>query len=260
MQIHDFGMAASPSGRRKARLVAVVCLGYGQRMTVRYAIYAAPGPESGLWRFGSAVIGYDAVLAIEAAHPDGPPFDEPDWPALTDGPRRYGFHGTLKAPFGLTSDRSETELLEAVALFAARRPALVVPRLTVGLLKSFVALVPATPCDPLDRLAADCVRTFEPFRAPLSEADRARRLAAPLSERQKAHLDAWGYPYVFEDFRYHMTLTDSLAPHRREPVRAALSARYEPVDAPFPIDALAVFRQERRDGRFAVLARFTLEG
>jgi hypothetical protein len=36
-------------------------------------------------------------------------------------------------------------------------------------------------------------------------------LAAPLSERQRALLIEWGYPYVFDEFRFHMTLSSSLA-------------------------------------------------
>src|SRR3546814_16854276 len=54
---------------------------------------------------------------------------------------------------------------------------------------------------------ADCVRAFDRFRAPPSETALARRRAAGLSARQEANLQAWGYPYVMEDFRLHFTLT-----------------------------------------------------
>lgn len=229
-------------------------------MTARYALYAAPAPDSALWRFGSSVIGYDAALALDAAFPEGGLFAADDWPALTADPRRYGFHGTLKAPFVLAEGRSEAELLDAAAAFAQRQRTFVVPRLEVSLLKAFVALVPDEPSAALDALAADCVRHFEPFRAPLSDSDRARRLVAPLTDRQRQHLDAWGYPYVFEDFRFHMTLTGALPEDRRETVRAALAALYAPLAVPFPVDALAVFRQERREDRFTVLARLPFAG
>lgn len=229
-------------------------------MTARYALYAAPAPDSALWRFGSSVIGYDAALALEAAFPEESLFAADDWAPLTADPRRYGFHGTLKAPFVLAEGRSEAELLDAAAAFAQRQRTFVVPRLEVSLLKAFVALVPAEPSAALDALAADCVRHFEPFRAPLSDSDRARRLAAPLTDRQRQHLDTWGYPYVFEDFRFHMTLTGALPEDRREPVRAALAALYAPLAAPFAVDALAVFRQERREDRFTVLARLPFAG
>jgi len=229
-------------------------------MAPRYALYAAPAPDSPLWHFGSSVIGYDAAMAAELAFPADAPCDSGDWSALTEEPRRYGFHGTLKAPFALAAGEDEAGLIEAVMLFAERRRAFSIPSLEVSLLKAFVALVPAEPSTELEGLAADCVRHFDAFRAPLSEADMARRLKAPLTERQKAHLDAFGYPYVFEDFRFHMTLTGALPEDRRETIRDALARLYAPVAAPLAVDALCLFKQADRAGRFTVLARFPFEG
>lgn len=229
-------------------------------MTARYALYAAPAPDDPLWQFGSSIIGYDAASTRDLPFPDIAPCNAPDWPDLTDDPRRYGFHGTLKAPFSLAEGVSEADLLETAMVFADRRPAVTLPRLEVVALKSFVALVPATPSDDLSALAADCVRRFDHLRAPMSVADRERRLKSPLTERQIGHLDAWGYPYVFEDFRYHMTLTGSLPEARREPVREALATAYRPIAAPFRLDALVVFRQAARDQRFTILGRFPCEG
>jgi putative phosphonate metabolism protein len=223
-------------------------------MTARYAIYFAPPPEAALWRFGSQVIGYDAETGAEIAGPDGLALP-PDWPALTEEPRRYGFHATLKAPFQLGGGCSEADLLEAARLLAARRAAFVVPRLEVALLGSFVALVPAAPSEALDELAADCVRSFDHLRAPMSPEDRQRRLKAGLSERQTAYLDAWGYPYVFEEFRFHMTLTGSLPPERRDATRALLAEAYEGLAPGLPVEGVALFRQDDRAGRFRILAR-----
>lgn len=229
-------------------------------MAPRYALYAAPAPDSPLWRFGSSIIGYDAAAAVDMAIPPASPCDSADWLALTEEPRRYGFHGTLKAPFALAEGENEAGLIEAVMLFAERRRAFTVPRLEVALLKAFVALVPAEPSERLLTLAADCVRHFDRFRAPLSEADMARRLKAPLTERQKAHLDAFGYPYILEDFRFHMTLTGALPQDRRDTIRDALARLYAPVAAPLSIDALCLFKQADRAGRFTILARFPFEG
>lgn len=228
-------------------------------MTARYALYAAPPPDHRLWSFGSAVIGYDAASACDVPFPSHAPCDSTDWTDLTGDPRRYGFHGTLKAPFALAAGAGEAELLEAAMLFAERRQSFVVPALAVALLGRFVALVPAEASTSLATLAGDCVRDFDAFRAPLSEADRARRLKAPLTDRQVDQLDAWGYPYVFEDFRFHMTMTGSLPEDRREAVRSALAAAYAAIAAPFAVDALCVFRQDEPAGRFTILARFPFE-
>jgi putative phosphonate metabolism protein len=229
-------------------------------MVARYALYAAPAPDKPLWRFGSSVIGYDAATAQTVAFPAAPPCDAEDWTALTEEPRRYGFHGTLKAPFALAEGADEAALIEEVMLFAERRRAFAVPRLDVSLLKAFVALVPAERSTELEALAADCVRHFDAFRAPLSEADMARRLKAPLTERQRHHLDAFGYPYIFEDFRFHLTLTGSLPPERGEAVRDALARLHAPIAAPLAVDGLCLFKQADRAGRFTVLARFPFEG
>ena len=222
----------------------------------RYAIYAAPSPETDLWRIASAIIGWDAVRGTAVDFPAVAPCDAADWAAATEEPRRYGFHGTLKAPFELCGHGSEAMLLAAAEAFARTRSGFVVEDLTVAAISSFVALVPGTPCPELMRLAADCVVGFEPFRAPMSAGDRARRLRHPLTARQIAAVDRWGYPYVFEDFRFHMTLTGPLLEARREVVRVALAALIELAARPFAVEGIAVFRQDDRAGPFRVIERF----
>jgi putative phosphonate metabolism protein len=221
----------------------------------RYALYYAPPAASPLFRFGAGILGTDAETGVDAPFLSGPPFDESDWPDLTAEPRRYGFHATLKAPFALADDAAEADLLLAARSFARARKAFVVPRLTVAALGDFVALVPADPAPALDELAADCVRAIDPLRAPLTDADRARRLSAPLTERQVGYLDRWGYPYVLEEFRFHMTLTGRLPAERRERVRTLLAERYATLPPGLPVDGVCVFRQADRNSRFAILER-----
>lgn len=227
-------------------------------MTARYALYAAPHPDDPLWAFGSAALGWDAASARDVAFPGCMPFDRADWAALTEEPRQYGFHGTLKAPFELAPGANEAGLMEAAMVFAERRSAIDI-LLKVARLTRFAALVPQTPNAALHALAADCVEAFEPFRAPLSDADMARRLKTPLSARQKAMLAAYGYPYVMEEFRYHMTLTGQLPGGEADAITAALSS-WAPEPIAFRLDALVVFKQPSRDQRFVVLARFPMEG
>ena len=227
-------------------------------MTARYAIYYAPPSSTDLWRFGSGILGYDAETGEDIPFPPGKPLDGPDWRCLTEEPRRYGFHGTLKAPFHLMAGVSEEALLAELRHVAGEQTSFDVPELAVALLGSFVALVPAGAQPRLDALAADCTRSLDRFREPLSAPDRARRLKVPLSERQVMQLDEWGYPYVFEDFRFHMTLTGSLPPERGEPVRAALAARYAELPPRLQVDAVTVFRQDDGEGRFRILERVAL--
>jgi Protein of unknown function (DUF1045) len=67
--------------------------------------------------------------------------------------------------------------------------------------------VPRRPTPALAALASHCTTSFDVFRAPMTKKERVRRMASHLSPSQMQNLDRWGYPFVFEDFRFHMTLT-----------------------------------------------------
>ncbi len=223
-------------------------------MSDRYALYALPRPGSPLWQWGSAILGYDAATGERLPHP-APFAGIPDWEELTAEPRTYGFHATLKPPFRLGAGQDEAALQAAAVAFAAARAPFEAGPLAVTALGSFVALTPAADPGPLDRLAAACVEVFEPFRAPLNESEMAKRLRSPLTPRQHDYLTRWGYPYVFDEFRFHMTLTGRLPAERRDAIRTALAQAHAPVAAPLLVEGIGLFRQPGGAGRF-VLAAF----
>jgi putative phosphonate metabolism protein len=226
----------------------------------RYAIYYAPAPGSDLDRFGAQLLGYDAFTGGDLPFPDGMPQMSPDWRDLTRDPRKYGFHATLKAPLSLASGKTEAELLAACEAFAVTPRAIPVIRPVVGSISGFIAVIPAEPSAELIRLAADCTREFDSFRAPLGAEDRARRNPSQLTPRQREHLDRWGYPYVMEDFRFHMTLTGRLDTERREPVLTMLRGRFSTFGLTMlAIDSIAVFRQENADSRFRIVNHWKLQ-
>ena len=225
----------------------------------RYAIYYAPAPGSGLDRFGAQLLGYDAFTGGDLSFPDGMLQMSPDWRELTRDPRKYGFHATLKAPLSLAPGKTEAELLAACEAFAVTPRAIPVIRPVVGSISGFIAVIPAEPSAELIRLAADCTREFDPFRAPLGAEDRARRNPSQLTPQQREHLDRWGYPYVMEDFRFHMTLTGRLDTERREAVLTMLRSRFSTIGLTMlAIDSIAVFRQENADSRFRIVNRWKL--
>ncbi len=224
----------------------------------RYAIYFAPEPKSRLWEFGSSVIGFDAETGEDVRQPRIPGVAPDDFTDRTADPRQYGFHATLKPPFYLAEGQTVDRLLAAAHEFALSRSAFVVPELEVTAIGAFLALVPSGPAPELYALADDCVRAFDPFRAPLAPADRERRLKSPLTERQIAYLDTWGYPYVFEDFRFHMTLTGRLHHDERDTIRHVLADLYGGLAGPMPVGDITVFQQPARDQRFSVLTRIPL--
>jgi putative phosphonate metabolism protein len=225
----------------------------------RYAIYYAPEPGTVLDRFGAGLLGYDAYGGDDLPFPDGLLQTTPDWRDLTQDPRKYGFHATLKAPLSLARGKTEAELVAACEAFAdAARPIPVIGPV-VGSISGFTAVVPAEASADLEQLAADCTREFDSFRAPLTAEDRARRNPSKLTPRQCQYLDRWGYPYVMEEFFFHMTLTGRLGAERRERVLAMLRNRFSAIGLEtLAIDRIALFRQEHAESRFRIIRHWRL--
>jgi putative phosphonate metabolism protein len=222
----------------------------------RYAIYYAPPADSLLWRMASAWLGRDAYDGRVLPRPQLPSLDGLDLEALTADPRGYGFHATLKAPFELTADRAEVELLAFAEAFAGRQPAFEAA-IAPAALGRFLAFRLATSTPRMDALAEACVKEFDAFRAPLSDHDLARRRRAGLTAEQDERLVRWGYPYVFDDFRFHMTLTGGIADEAvRSRVLAALQAHFAEIPRMHRFDGVAVFKQDDRDAPFSILERF----
>jgi len=210
-------------------------------MTDRFAIYYAPARDATLTQRA------EAWLA------------RADLVAETVSARRYGFHATLKAPMALIQDHSA--LQRALEGFAADHAPLSLGQLTPTLIEGFLALVPNPQPTAITEFAAAVVEAFESFRAPLGEADRRRRLEAPLTPRQIDLLDRYGYPYVLDEFRFHMTLAGPLPAARRDPMRTALAALFAAqADRPLPIDAVSLVRQDDGAARFRVVRREPLRG
>lgn len=234
--------------------------GVGNRAGARYALYYAPPATSPWWHLGCRWLGRDAATDEPLPAPRLPGLTPERWRALTAAPRHYGFHATLKAPFALANGHEEASLMAAVAAFVAERKPFVLPPPTVRSLAGFLALRPSAPQVAMDAMAAEAVRAFEPFRAPLA-ADELRRRAGGLAPRERALLARWGYPYVFEAYRFHLTLTDALQPDEREAAAGLLGTYLAPVNGePLPVEDVCVFGQSRREHPFRLLARARFGG
>jgi hypothetical protein len=222
----------------------------------RYAVYLAPQQPAAFWRFGSAMIGYDAETGAEFAATAPLGFGAEAWAAFAAEPRRYGFHATIKAPFRLAAGRTEEGLIGALRIFAAGRRRFELS-LRPALLGGFVALTPSPPSAEAIALEAVAVEAFEEFRAPLTEAELARRLRAALAPRQRALLDLYGYPYVKDEFQLHFTLSGSLPSDRRTAALVAIEGAYrrDVGGGPVIVDDLALFRQDAATTGFRIIAR-----
>jgi Protein of unknown function (DUF1045) len=229
-------------------------------VTRRFAIYAAPGVRSAdtvgvllrqraeQW-LGRSVSGNSITPGVPLG------WTRAAVDAMTVSARRYGFHATLKAPFQLAEGRTAEELDAAVARFAAGSAGTVIPTLTLGRLGGFFALVAGAEAPGLHALADEVVTRFDDFRAPMTGAELARRDQAALTPRQRELLKTWGYPYVLDEFSFHLTVTDRIPDEQRPEVERALSDWFAVLlGADVPVDALAVFTEAEPGAPFELYA------
>jgi hypothetical protein len=222
----------------------------------RYAIYYAPqGGE--LFELGRFWLARD-VLSGENLPPPALPGLSPDLHAdIVRAPHRYGFHGTLKPPFHLAAAFGEGSLVLALEAFAAARRAFQMPPLKVTIVNDFVALTPSRPCRELDALGRACVVEFERFRAPMTVRERARRLDANLTPRHEELVAEFGYPYVLDQFRFHLTLTGSLDPEALARWQRQLRELWAlALGRPVPVEGVALFRSPDLNGAFRQIGFF----
>jgi hypothetical protein len=234
-------------------------------VTGRFAIYAAPGIGSAdaastlLRERAEQWLGRSASGApVTPGVPAGWTREAVD--AMTISARRYGFHATLKAPFRLAQGRTPEELDAALAQFAAARERVLAPRLRIARLGGFFALIPGAEAAELYALADEVVTAFDDFRARPTEAELARRDPASLTPRQRELLKAWGYPYVLDEFRFHLTVTDRIPAQQQSAVEAALNGWFAAsLGATVPVDALALFTEAESGAPFTLQAVHPLQ-
>ncbi|MGX8010798.1 DUF1045 domain-containing protein [Mesorhizobium sp. ORM8.1] len=226
---------------------------------MRYAIYYTPRQDEPLARIAANWLGRDpfgaATRPVEAVGD----LSAAEVAFHTASARRYGFHATLKAPFRLAPNGTEASLRAALDAFAQATPPVVVPRLVIGQIDGFFALVPEAPFAPLNSFAGEVVRSFDPFRAPLTEVEIERRSPDALKPDEFRNLCQWGYPYVFDTFRFHMTLSGRVGPQESPRLRAAIDGLFADVlRQPVPVNALTLFVESEPGAPFMVLSHHAL--
>lgn len=209
----------------------------------RVALYWAPRPASALWQAGCQWLGRDAATGKRLTQPaiDGIPTER--FEALTAEPRRYGWHATLKPPFRLREGVDLDDVDRAVQTLAGQFKTGPMSALRVAPLGNFLALRPQGEPVAANALGAACVEALQPFSRPLSAEDLQRRRRTPLTAQQDALLQRWGYPWVFDEFRFHCSLTgplDGLDAASREALMQAACRTFNHLPTE-PLDSIAVF-------------------
>ena len=211
-------------------------------------------------KFGQAWLGWDCRKGQYISSENA--FSEPlaDREYFTEKPRKYGLHATLKAPFRLQTTQSEPAQRSAFHGFCKHQKPAASGNLTLSEQGGFISLRPQTQSAALFELGKNCLEAFDPFRAPLEQSDLNRRRNARLSPRQNDFLHQWGYPYVLQEFQFHITLSSRLIILQREKIIPALkNLLAHELDCPFIIAHLALMGEDR-NGQFHILEEANLSG
>lgn len=230
-------------------------------MSERYAIYYAPATNDSLWQKASQWLGRDCHLNCELAQPSIEGVTPVDQYEFTASPRRYGFHATIKAPFHMAENTNIDSLRRDLKAFADAQKPVEIGSLKVHQIGRFVAIVPAHQCEDVTELAQKVVHHFDHYRAPLSQEKRQERIASGLNDRQIELLDQWGYPYVSEQFKMHLTLTgqvDELA--GKLFFEAAQQWFAAELERTYTFNNLALYHEPEKGAPFVRLEDYPLRG
>lgn len=216
----------------------------------RYAIYYIP--DQPLFQIGSDWLGWNSITGQETTL-------SADHRRITDRPRKYGFHATVKPPFSLASNSTQGDLQDAFQTFCATVSPATGGTLKISRLGRFLAMTQDVQSNEVTELAASTVSHFDKFRAPLSDNDIEKRRQRRLTPQQDALMLRWGYPYVMQEFKFHMTLTDPLAHDTIDDIeRRANSMFHDFLDQSLNISSLALLGEQEGSGRFHVIERLSL--
>lgn len=213
----------------------------------RVALYYAPPASSAWWREGCEWLGRDPENGLETATPAH---------ELTHAPRRYGWHATLIAPFHTVPGVELADVLACARAWASSVPRFEI-RMQPAEMGRFVALRPAETGDDktLRTLAASALNALSALRTMPSRTSIERRIVDGMSARQIELLREWGYPYVLDEYRFHMTLSDSLDDaNARASIVSDWRRRVDTL-GPLPIHGAALFIEPEPGAPFRLWQR-----
>ena len=228
-------------------------------MSARFGIYYVPRESSEFAKFGAHWLGWDIHRADKAALTPFGGLSPGDRLALVENPAKYGFHATLKAPFRLAAGTTEKDLLSRTSHLAESRMAAGSFAFKLTRLGRFFALSPSDTQPNINALAAACVKELDMLRSPLTEQERRRRRPERLTKRQSELFDRWGYPFVLDEYRFHLTLTGPLDAAAAACIEPALTRKIASLkSSKITVDALTVVRQDSTEMPFRVIESFPL--
>ena len=216
----------------------------------RYAIYFIP--DLSLFQAGSDWLGWNSATGQETTRSDA-------HCDITKRPRKYGFHATVKPPFSLASNLSQNELQNEFHAFCATVSPVKGGKLKISRLGQFLAMTQDVQSNEVIELATATVTHFDKFRAPLTDKDIEKRRRSRLTQKQEELMLRWGYPYVMQEFKFHMTLTDLLPNDAIDAIEQRANAWfYALLGQAVNINSLALMGEDNQSGRFHVIEKLSL--
>ena len=225
----------------------------------RFAIYYAPTPFTELHSLGSTWLGRDSASGKIIEQPAISGIASERFFELTKSARHYGFHATLKPPFQLKHETSLTLLKHALRRVCGDTSPFYI-KLDVSTLDKFFALMLSKPNPKIQSLAEIMVREIDAFREPLSKEELLIRRSKCLTPSQDENLIKWGYPYVFSEFRFHMTLTAKIQLSKEQAIiYDAIQKHFsKSLKKRIKIEYACLFHQTNRQAPFFLVDQFKL--
>ncbi len=179
----------------------------------RVAIYFLPKKNSSLENFGKNLLGRDINKKKKISltrrqkyfiNRGFTYFDE--LKNYCEQPAKYGFHATLKAPFRLKRNVKTKNFYDVISHIATQHSRFKIKGLKIVYSKKFTFITSRKPNKLLINLENDLVKHLDTFRAELNKTEIKKRIPDSLTFKQNKYLKEWGYPFVFDQFKFHMTL------------------------------------------------------
>lgn len=220
----------------------------------RYAIYYVPSNNL-FYKLGSSWLGWDTISGQPASQPETD--SAVNIQKITEAPRKYGLHATIKAPFRLGNNVNALELERQLEILCGSiKP--IEFKLKLSELSGFFALTPTVKNTEIRNLHTKVVRKLDYFRAQPTKEEIIKRRENQLTSEQDQNLIKWGYPYIFEDFYFHITLTGKIPEDLRNKVKDEIENFFQPVlQQKINLSELALVG-EATDGNFYVLRQMPL--
>jgi 2'-5' RNA ligase len=227
-------------------------------LAYRYALYFCP-PDP--WRaIGNRWLGRAEPGGLAMARTVDDVAHQHAW---TEAPRRYGLHATLKAPFRLCDGTTPDQLDAAVRELAGSLDpfsVLIERRRLRGFLAWCLADDGRSRAD-MGALADVAVQRLDRFRAPPTRAEIERRQAHTLSEAERRMLARWGYPYAFQTFKFHITLTGHLSDaNLLEADREFAQSGGDELPDTMPVEGVALYVEPQAGADFIVARHYGFDG